>query len=570
MRSRGFSAFVLVLGLTTAAVAAPTTGDPVRRSLYVPVRDGTRLAVNIYHKAGAAEPRPTVFVFTPYRARFRDKDGTVRETGLDDRLALRALIDAGYTVAVADIRGKGASFGHRRGFQDRTEAQDGHDLVEWLAAQPFSTGKVGMMGCSYLGGTVFHTASTAPPHLKAIFVGASEVDKYSFVRRGGITAQFNTRPDEPLTDDLASVAVDADSDGSLLKAAVAQHANNTPMAPLWYGMPYRDSVSPLTGNPFWEEVAVYRYLDAIRRAGTATYFWGNWHDEPAGQVILGAANTGAKFLGGPGDHCVPPPGFDFTGEVVRYFDHYLKGVDNGIERDPRATYWVEGLGGSGGYVRSAKLPGTDARPAPMYLGGGSLSPGISAAGTQRFKVDYKLPPVDSFAFWVKPMGAHGTSFAGAPLTAPLPLIGFPVAHLDVAVDKADANVFVYLEQVSPSGEADVIAFSRIKLSHRKLSMAPYDNLGLPWHSGRRADVTPVRPGQRVRIDLDLTPVSRIVPAGASLRFVVTGADPRQRDLKAQVVDPAPNISVFFGGKQGSRIDLPVAEAAIQQTGQKAR
>jgi putative CocE/NonD family hydrolase len=152
--------------------------------------------VNIYrpaHGSVASDQRlPVIFAFTPYRARFRDAQGVVQETALNDRLALRSLISAGYVVAVADIRGKGASFGARRGFQDRTEANDGHDLVEWLARQDFSSGKVGMIGCSYLGGTTFHTASTAPPSLKAVFIGASDLDKYGFVRKGGITAQFNT------------------------------------------------------------------------------------------------------------------------------------------------------------------------------------------------------------------------------------------------------------------------------------------------------------------------------------------------------------------------------------------
>lgn len=241
--------------------------DVVRTSSYVAVRDGTRLAVNVYRPAhgdvAVASPLPVIFAFTPYRARFTGKDGQVEELALNDRLALRSLIRAGYVVATADIRGKGASFGHRRGFQDRTEAMDGHDLVEWLASQPFSTGKVGMIGCSYLGGTTFHTASTTPPSLKAVFVGASDLDKYAFVRRGGIPAQFNTRPDEPPEVDLASVPVDADTDGALLREAVGQHTANTPMAALWYGMPYRDSVSAFTGNAFWEEVGIYNYLGAI-------------------------------------------------------------------------------------------------------------------------------------------------------------------------------------------------------------------------------------------------------------------------------------------------------------------
>ncbi len=294
-----------------------------------------------------------VFAFTPYRARFRNAEGKVVETAFEERRGLKGLIPAGYVVAVADIRGKGASFGHRRGFQDRTEAQDGYDLIEWLARQPYATGKVGMIGCSYLGGTTFQTATTAPPSLKAVFVGATELDKYGFVRRGGITAQFNTRPDEPLSDDLMSLPVDADGDGALLREAVAMHGANTPMAGLWYGMPFRDSVSTYTGNRFWDEVAVWRYLAAIRKAGIATYFWSNWQDEPTAQVILAAANLGGKFLAGPGGHCIPPPDYDFQREIVRWFDYHLKGIDNGIMREPRATYHVMGEG----WVRSNTLPG---------------------------------------------------------------------------------------------------------------------------------------------------------------------------------------------------------------------
>src|SRR5690606_17575904 len=224
----------------------PRAQGPRRESLYVPVRDGTRLAMHVYRPArdGALlqGKLPVLFALTPYRARFRDAQGGVHELEAFPRDAAAALLDAGYVLAVADIRGKGASYGARRGFQDRTEARDGHDLVQWLAAQPWSSGRVGMYGCSYVGGTTLHVASTAPPALRAIFTGASDLDKFAFVRHGGITAQFNTRPDEPLSDGLASLPVDADPRGVMLRAAVAEHAANTPMAPLWYGMPFRDSI----------------------------------------------------------------------------------------------------------------------------------------------------------------------------------------------------------------------------------------------------------------------------------------------------------------------------------------
>jgi putative CocE/NonD family hydrolase len=398
------------VGLAAPSVVARDYADVSRTSLYVPVRDGTRLAVNIYrpaeNKRAVNERLPVIFVFTPYRARFTDEKGAVQEAALNDQLALRSLIRAGYVVAVADVRGKGASFGVRKGFQDRTEAQDGHDLVQWLSRQPFSTGKVGMIGCSYLGGTTFHTASTAPSALKAVFIGATDLDKYDFVRKGGITAQFNTRPDEAPEVDLASVPVDGDKSGKQLRAAVAQHAANTPMAQLWYDMPYRDSVSKFTKNAFWEEAGVFRYMKAIKDAGIATYFWGNWHDEPTSHVILGAQNLGGKLLVGPGDHCVPPAGFDFTGEVRRYFDHHLKGVDNGINREPRATYWFNDGTAAGQYIKSDTLPGATSQTLSLYLNGnvagesasnGKLSPRAMSAGSSTFTVNYDLPPSEYFA-----------------------------------------------------------------------------------------------------------------------------------------------------------------------------
>ena len=557
------AAALLLVGSHAVAQKAEDAPDYVRQSRYVPVRDDTRLAVNIYRPAKGARPlagkRPTIFVFTPYRARFRDEKGQVVEVALNDALALRSLIRAGYVVAVADIRGKGASFGSRRGFQDRTEARDGYDLVQWLAGQPWSSGKVGMIGCSYLGGTTFHTASTAPPALKAVFIGASDLDKYAFVRNGGITAQFNTRPDEPPSVDLASLPVDADASSAMLRKAVAEHARNTPMGPLWYGMPYRDSVSPLTGNAFWEEVGVYQYLPAIRKAGIATYFWGNWHDEPTAQVILGAANLDSKFLAGPGDHCVPPPGFDFTGEVTRYFDHYLKGADNGIEKAPRATYWVAGLNGTGGYVRSGQLPGVAARPLPWFLGDGREALGRvpGREGRDSFTVDYDLPPADYFAFWPKPMGEHGLSYASAAIDRPMTLIGFPVARLTVTSSDPEADLFVYLDQVDADGKAEVISFGRLKLTQRKPALPPYANVGLPWQSGLSRDAQTLAPGEEAPVSIALTPVSRIVPAGARLRLVVTGADPRQRNLKQIQRDPAPKIAVLRGGDDPSRIELPL-------------
>src|SRR5690606_748836 len=128
--------------LAAAALSQPDAGY-TRSSRYVEVRDGTKLAVNIYRPTRAGRvvetPLPVVFLFTPYRARYRTADGSISELSGRSMGADR-LLQAGYVIVEADVRGKGASFGARRGFQDRTEARDGHDLIEWMAAQPFSNG----------------------------------------------------------------------------------------------------------------------------------------------------------------------------------------------------------------------------------------------------------------------------------------------------------------------------------------------------------------------------------------------------------------------------------------------
>ncbi len=422
-----------------------------------------------------------------------------------------------------------------------------------------------MAGCSYLGGTTMHVASTQPPALKAIFVGASDLDKFDFVRAGGITAQFNTRPDEPLSDDLASVPMDADTDGSLLGAAVAEHAANTPMAALWYGMPFRDTVSPLTGNAFWEEVGPYTYLEALRTFGAASWFWGNLKDEPTSQVILTAANLGGKLLIGPGSHCVAPPDFDMGAQLQRFFDHHLKGIDNGIEREPRYQWWVEQAPANASWLRSERMFGSDSAQQSWYLGvsddagnPGTMSRAAQAPARQQLTVDYEVGAGEYFAFWVEPQDEHGLVFTSSALAEDMHLEGYPVANLTIAADRDDVNVFVYLEEVTGNGSVEVLSTGRLAASYRTIAQAPYDTLGLPWHPGRARDHQLLIPDESVMLEIALLPVSRIVPAGHSLRLVITGADPRQRNL-ADIRHNPPPVITFDLGEDNARVSLPVRD-----------
>jgi uncharacterized protein len=572
---KNYRTYFLILCLCYVALAtAQSQPDYERVSRYVTVRDGTKLAMNVYRtvnkNANEITPLPVVFLFTPYRARYQEANGEVSELNQVRRMGLLPLLDAGYVIAEADVRGKGASFGARRGFQDRTEANDGYDLVQWLAEQPWSNGIVGMVGCSYLGGSAVHVASTKPPALKAIFAGATDLDKFDFVRRGGITAQFNTRPDEPLSDDLMSIPLDEDIDGSMLREAVAEHAGNTPMAPLWYGMPFRDSESILTGNRFWEEVGPYTYLQALQDSGIATYFWSNLKDEPTSQVILAAANLNSRLLIGPGSHCVPPPDYDLGGEIQRFLDFHLKGIDNGFDRDPVTTLWVENASQGTQWKSNDFLPGELSIRHAWYLGAelGNITDGVTngsmmtasqATAQQSLMVNYNVGEGEYFTFWVEPQDENGLTYTGAPLSKDIHLEGYPVAHLKLSADQNDVNVFVYLEEVSVAGETSVLSMGRLAASNRAMGNAPYDTMGLPWHSGRKVDQKLLNPDEVVTLDIAMMPVSRIISAGSRLRLNITGADPRQRNLADIRQDPPPIMTVYLGGETGSQLSLPILE-----------
>lgn len=568
MASRGVALVTALAVVAPVAIAQQSDDRVVHSSIYVPVRDGTRLAINIYRPATggtvATAKVPTIFAFTPYRARYVDK-GKAVEAFDQPIFGFRALVHAGYAVAIADIRGKGASFGARRGFLDQTEAKDGRDLIQWIARQPWSNGKVGMTGCSYLGGTTMLVAGASPPALRAVFTAATDIDKYSFVRNGGITAQFNTRPDEPLEVDAASVPVDADSDGALLKQAVAQHAGNTPMAALWAGMPYRDSMSPLTGTRFWEEVGPYTHLKALTNKRLAWYFWGNWSDEPTEQVILAAANIPGKLIIGPGSHCVAPTQFDIASEQRRFFDHYVKGVNNGIDREPLYTWWRED-GTGGALVRANALPGVGIVRTPVYLtqADNVLTLVKPTVGETRFRVDYDIPGDDYFAFWPKAMDKFGPTFTTPPLAADARFLGYPIARIRVAIDKPDATLFAYVEDVAPDGQATVIAHGRLDAAHRKLSKPPYRRLDLPYHSGLKADVAPMTPGVPATLAFSLSPRAYTFQRGHRIRLKLAGADPRQRNLAQIRQTPAPEFRVMTGGANGSRVDLPFVTKPIFQ------
>lgn len=156
MRMR-LAATLCLLGLASQAGAAPVEID-LLWGVKIPLRDGVRLNATVFRPAGQPEPLPVIFTLTPYNS---------------DTYYARARYFAqnGYVYALVDVRGRGNSEGSFMPFEN--EGRDGHDVVEWLAAQPWSNGKVGMWGGSYAGYDQWATLQNFPPHLTTIVPAAA-------------------------------------------------------------------------------------------------------------------------------------------------------------------------------------------------------------------------------------------------------------------------------------------------------------------------------------------------------------------------------------------------------------
>ena len=171
-----------------------------REAHYVPVRDGTLLAVDIYRPTywGIPAQKRLPVLWSHERYYRATLDGEEMRLPVQQMVRYQKLLKYGYVLAFVDVRGSGASLGSNDGPFSEAEANDAYDITEWLARQPWSNGRIGMFGTSYMGIAQYFAAARRPPSLKAIFPEKAMFDLYDFVRPGGILRphlQRAVRPD---------------------------------------------------------------------------------------------------------------------------------------------------------------------------------------------------------------------------------------------------------------------------------------------------------------------------------------------------------------------------------------
>ena len=574
-----------------------------RLSGYLPLADGTRLAYDLIlptiEGRPSQRPLPTLLKYTPYlRAytlRGEQQKSRVAELYrmppaeravlqdlnlLDPRHLtgwLAALVQQGYAAIVVERPGTGASFGKT----DTTfpgAAREADQVLGWIAAQDWSTGRIGMWGHSWEGQTQLAAASTGNPHLKAIMPAATYMDAYGAFYRGGIYnrafGQFfgwsNT-----ILDTSIVTPVDSDADGSMLAQARAERGGATVGQTMTdarlRAFPFRDSeLAP--GLRLWEFPSPYPLLERINAAGVAVYLVAGWYDIFARDVFLLYRNLTVpkRLLVRPLDHSridAVASDLDYGAEVQRWFDHWLKGIGTGITDEPAVRYYLLGdASGNRWHGGQQWPPGQPQRHLTLYPGADRLlmSSPAAAAGGDAYTIDYGTTTGEDTRWtavnWEHVYGdlaandARAISYTSAPLQESLRAVGHPVAHLWLRSAAPDLDIFVYLEQVDDQGRSSYVTEGALRASHRAAAEPPYDNLGLPYHDHCQSHLAPIPRAEPFEMAVDLEPTGFEFPSGSKVRLTIAFADAGNFDTP--ILEPAPEVELLRDTDHPSRVAIP--------------
>lgn len=513
----------LVRAGAASADAAPTwwsydrsaAYDAIKTATLVPVRDGTLLACDLYQPGSAGAPAAgrfpgVVAEFTPYSA--------LRLSGSFDGEA-DYLATHGYDVLICDVRGTGLSGGLWTQINSPVEAQDDYDLVEWLASQPWSTGRIGQEGFSYGGFTTFRVAALQPPHLVAIAPMSSQDNLYlDDPFKGGIFG-----PQEPAWPTIA----EAFSGGRVQAAAELA---------LWRSHPTWDS--------FWQQIAVSTKYPQIQVPVLSTDGWEDTLLGPAGVANYEGLKAQGRMwtIMGPWPHA---PAYAFPGAqaiadpvppgaLLAWWDHWLLQLPSAPLPSAPFTSFEEPQSGSAGWQQLSDWPPSDVDLTKAAL----TSDGRLSRKAASDDVTLQEPALAQV-----PLLPNGSvTFDSAPLAGSAVVAGSVDVHLHATLDQPDANFYVQLVDVAPDATGTLVKEGYLRASHRLSHENP----------------APIVPGQPTDFDIPVLADDWRFAAGHRIRIVVSGGDP----TKLEPV-PYPVTVTILTGRRASYVIFPIRGRGAQ-------
>lgn len=463
------------------ALEDSAAGEPiVLHDVVVPMRDGTVLRADIYRPPGDGT-FPVLVYRTPYDKR----------AAADSYDTHTEAVDRGYAVVLQDVRGRYASDGVFEPY--RNEGADGFDTIEWAAAQQWSNGVVGTFGLSYAGAVQWLAALEQPPHLEAMVPAMTYSSPRNFFYMNGVFdlswlpwLYINIAPDARQRQDLRGIRT-RDEAAETWPEVAGDYQSWLPLKEL----PYLRDVAPYyyewlehpPEDPWWDWAEVRGNYD---RVDAAVLNLSGWHDDaygPEGAVtnfkglVTARQTQGAlrtHLLLGPWRHGVaatesrqtgtidfgPEAAIDYDSELLDFFDHYLRGVDNRYAHGAPVRYF---LMGANRWREAQDWPPAEVRMETRWLNGDrerrllDEPPPQDAPPESVFVADPKAPVTD-------PVGAPGPqdyrrlaerddllTFDSPPFAEPTAVVGAIEAVIFASCDCRDFDLWARVYDVFPDG-----------------------------------------------------------------------------------------------------------------------
>ncbi len=553
----------------------PRKVKELEEGIWIPLTSGHRLAARILLPEDAeADPVPALLEYLPYRKRDQTRGG--------DEPKHRYLAGHGYAAVRVDMRGAGDSFGVMHDEYSQQEQDDALEVIAWLAAQPWCSGKVGMFGISWGGFNGLQVAARRPPALKAIITSCSTDDRYTddMHYMGGCLLNDNMDwgttffsilplPGDPV------IMGEGWRDNWMERLAEVPCPIET-----WLNHQHRDA--------YWKHGSVNEDFGAIE---IPVFAVGGWLDGYSNAIFRLLANLDVPRLGliGPHGHQwghserAPGPAIGFLQESLRWWDHWLKDRPTGImdepmlrvlmEEDlPAAPWYAEA---PGRWVGETVWPSPRIAPATFHLNADGL--GDTAGGeTLLVNASPQTCGLDGGEWCPYGTGGSGPDFPGdqrsddgaslcfdgAPLTETLEILGAPVVELDLAVDRPSAFVAVRLNDVKPDGSVARATYGILNLTHRDGHESP-----VAMTPGKRTRVRvqlndiayAFKPGHRIRISVSTTYWPMIWPSPEVVTLTLfAGAGTLTLPVRP-AGEGEPAVAAFAGPEEGPAMAATVIE-----------
>lgn len=550
----------------------PQFKSVVQKSFYLTMRDGVKIAVQLVlpQDLPADKKLPAILTMTRY---WRAKQGGQPNAFIPSH---------GYATVFVDARGTGASYGVWKAPFTQDEVKDYSEVVDWIVAQPWSNGKVGAIGGSYTGNTALWLAATMNPAVKAVIPRHYEFDLYAETPYpGGILTDWMVKTWNEGNRQLDTYPgvrlVDEDTDQKLYQEATARRADNINVYDAALRTTFRDDRN---FNFSLDELSLHTYSAAIEKSGAAINSWGGWFDAATADAVLKTFLTLKNYqraIIGPWNHNATQNASPYQGdaalrvmqqfEQLRFFDHYLKGVDTGLDNKKLLYYFTVN---EGRWKTTYRWPIAGTTTTSWYFNENnslSTSKPTANAAEDHYTINFDATSGEKNR-WHTQVGGEVyypdraaedkklLTYTSAPLAADVEITGHPVVSLFLNSTHTDGAFFVYLEEIDENGKVTYLTEGALRALHRRISK---EQTALQWpvphHSFLKKDAQPLKPGEVAELRFSLQPISVLVKKGHRLRVAIAGHD---KDTFIRIpTEGIPTISMQRNSRALSRIELPI-------------